>query len=138
MLRLATDPDVAFPRDSLLREKLPTVMRADIYRAYTKCANDFSGLRRIRRSCSTRRSGANAPVTLGRRNNGQFLLGASAGFALDNTLSTQHDADSCATYPQQLPLKARAIGALDDALITPPATALLSMKSANLSSQPPT
>lgn len=63
--------------------------------------------------------------TSGLVNSGLCPLGASAGFASGETLSTQHDADGCATDPQELAMRARSTSTLDDALTKAPAAALL-------------
>ena len=47
-------------------------------------------------------------------------LGASAGFAEDETPSTKQDADSRATEPKNISTKARITGALNEALIIAP------------------
>ena len=69
------------------------------------------------------RSGDNLPETSGLLYSGLFLLEAPPGFASDYTHSNQDDADSCATYLQELAIRARAPDALDDAPIeAPPAS----------------
>ena len=56
-----------------------------------------------RRSFRAICSEANPPFTSDSVNGGLFLLEASAGFASNETRSTQHDAGSCATRSQKLP-----------------------------------
>ena len=60
-----------------------------------------------------RRSVAKDPVAIDDKEKGILLLGLSAAFAANETLSIKHDADSCATVPRKVSISMRNVGTLD-------------------------
>ena len=83
-------------------------------------------------SRSAVRNEADARVTLVFGTGGLFLPRPPAGFAPDDALTGQHDADSCAARPEKLSINAKTAGTLGGASINGPAAALFSMKSTSL------